>query len=236
MKMNNKNIFKVVLIVLLIGMIGTFTHCVPQIAKEIGNGGGSTSNNSSYTNNTPKDEGQIINEIQVTTGIKNHEQILHTMGEVTGIDPYNTPNNSVINIYRQVELSLPTDNDIKIFSSTQQVAVTKLAAEFCQVLVNDSTKRAIIWPGQSFSGSPATSLTNRTQFIDQTISAFWGPMLSAEEIETAHDDLNLLINMLNTQQPPEPAPSTVTYPAPSTINTIRGVCTAVLSSAYITLI
>lgn len=232
MKMSNKNIFKVVLIVLLIGMIGTFTHCV-QVANEVGNGGGSSSSNSSYTNSPPKSEGQIINEIQVTTGIKNHEQILHTMGTVTGIDPFS--NNGIMNIYRQVELSLPTDNDIKIFSSTQQVAVTKLAAEFCQVLVDDGAKRALIWPGQNFNGTPEQSLTNPTQLINQTISAFWGPMLTAEELDMAHADLRGLIKMLNTQQPPPPPPARA-YPAPSTINTIRGVCTAVLSSAYVTLI
>lgn len=233
MKMSNKNIFKVVLIVLLIAMIGTFTHCGPQLAKEIGNGGGSS--NSSYSgNNTPKDEGQIINEIQVTTGIKNHEQILHTMGAVTGIDPYS--NNGIMNIYRQVELSLPTDNDIKIFSSTQQVAVTKLAAEFCQVLVNDGTRRALIWPGQNFGGTPAASLMDRTTFINQTIAAFWGPMLTSDELEVAHEDLNELIDMLNTQQQSDPGPPIINYPAPSTINTIRGVCTAALSSAYITLL
>lgn len=233
MKMNNKNIFKVVIIVMLVGMIGTFTHCVPQIAKEIGNGGGSSSN-STLNNPPPKSEGQIINEIQVTTGIKNHEQILHTMGAVTRIDPFS--NSDIMKIYRQVELSLPTDNDIKVFSSTQQVAVTKLAAEFCQVLVNDTVKRADIWPMQNFGGSPAVSLTNRTLFIDQTIAAFWGPMLTAEELETAHEDLNALITMLNTQQPSLPGPPVINYPAPTTINTIRGVCTAVLSSAYITLI
>lgn len=226
MKMNNKNIFKIVLIVMLIGMIGAFTHCVPQVAKEIGNGGGFSSNYSGPSSNTPKDEGQIINEIQVTTGIKNHEQILHTMGAVTGIDPYS--NNGIMNIYRQVELSLPTDNDIKIFSSTQQVAVTKLAAEFCQVLVNDGTRRALIWPGQNFGGTPAASLANRTVFIDQTISAFWGPMLTNEELEIAHDDLNALIDALNTAQ--------AGLPAPTTLNTIRGICTAALSSAYITLL
>lgn len=225
MKMSNKNIFKVVLIVLLIGMIGTFTHCV-QVAKEIGNGGGSSHSNSSYTNSPPKSEGQIINEIQVTTGMKNHEQILHTMGEVTGIDPYS--NNGIMNIYRQVELSLPTDNDIKVFGSTQQVAVTKLAAEFCQVLVNDTAKRAVIWPGQNFGGTPATALTNRTQLIDQTIAAFWGPMLTAQELDVAHEDLNDLIDALIVPQ--------TGLATPSTINTIRGVCTAALSSAYITLI
>jgi hypothetical protein len=223
MKMNNKNIFKVVLIVMLIAMIGAFTHCVPQIAKEIGNGGGSSSN-STYTNNTPKDEGQIINEIQVTTGIKNHEQILHTMGAVTGIDPFS--NNGIMSVYRQVELSLPTDNDIKIFSSTQQVAVTKLAAEFCFVLSNDAAKRATVWPGQDFNTGPATALVNRTQFIDQTISAFWGPMLTNEELNIAHEDLDGLMTMLI---------GTGTN-ATATQNTIRGVCTAALSSAYITLI
>lgn len=219
MKMNNKNIFKVVLIVLLVGMIGTFTHCVPQLAKEIGNGGGSSSSHSTYTNTPPKDEGQIINEIQVTTGVKNHEQILHTMGAVTGIDPFS--NTGIISVYRQVELSLPTDNDIKVFSSTQQVAVTKLAAEFCSVLTADTTKRAVIWPGFSFNGAPATVFANNDTFINQTISAFWGPVVTAEEIDAAHDDLNALIAMLSST---------------GTTNTVRGVCTAVLSSAYITLI
>jgi hypothetical protein len=102
-------------------MIVTFTHCV-KVAKEVGDGGGIYSTFS--TPAAPKDEGQIINELQVEAGVKSHEQILLTMGAVTGIDPYS--NSGIKLIYRQVELSLPTDNDIKIFSSTQQVAITKL--------------------------------------------------------------------------------------------------------------
>lgn len=228
MKMNNKNIFKVVLIVLLIAMIGTFTHCVPQVAKEIGNGGGSSSSSTfnGPTNPPPKDEGQIINQTQVTTGVKNHEQILMTMGTVTGIDPFS--NNGIMNVYRQVELSLPTDNDIKVFSSTQQVAVTKLAAEFCAVLVADGTKRGMIWPGLNFNNSIATAFADPTLFIDQTTDAFWGPVVPQEEIDMAHQDLRALISALNTPQSG--------LAAPTTSNTVRGVCTAVLSSAYVTLI
>lgn len=220
MKMNNKNIFKVAVILLLIGMIGTFTHCGVQMAKEVGDGGGSSSY-SSNGSNTPKNEGQIINETQVTTGMKNHEQILQTMGAVTGIDPFTV--NSIMTAYRGVEMSLPTDNDIKVFSSTQQVAITKLAAAFCETLSNDTTRRANLWTGVNFGQAPAQGLANRTLFINQTLTAFWGPldMHSTDEIEAAHDDLDDLITMLSPT---------------GTRNTVKGVCTAVLSSAYVTLI
>lgn len=228
MKMSNKNIFKVVLIVLLIGMIGTFTHCV-QVAKEIGDGGGSSSS-SSFTNNTPppKSEGQIINETQVTTGVKNHEQILMTMGTVTGIDPFG--NNSIMNIYRQVETSLPTDNDIKIYSATQQVAVTKLAAEFCNALTTTTyaTQRATVWPGLNLATVSGTMFNaqNEAAFIQNTINSFWGGVLSSDELIMAKNELSLLIDdLINNENS-----------ATATQRTVRGVCTAALSSAYVTLL
>lgn len=223
MKTNSKIIIKLTVIAILITMIVTFTHCGVQMGNEIGNGGGTVSSTIS-TPAGPKDEGQIINEIQVTTGIKNHEQILHTMGAVTGIDPYS--NTSIMNVYNQVSSSLPTDNDIKIFSSTQQVAVTKLAAEFCFALTSDTAKRAVIWPGFNFGAAPATAFNNQALFIDQTIDAFWGPLVSDEEAQGAHQDLMALITMLNGTQTSSTA----------TMNTVRGVCTSVLSSAYVTIL
>lgn len=223
MKMNNKLTVKLTAIVLLSGLIFTFTHCVPQTAKEVGNGAELTSN-TIQTPAGPKDEGQIINEIQVTTGVKNHEQILHTMGAVTGIDPYS--NAGILAVYRQVEMSLPTDNDIKIYTATQQVAVTKLAAEFCSVLIGNATLRAQVWPGFNFGAVANTAFTNRTLFIDQTINAFWGPLLTQEEIDGAHEDLSALMTMLIDNQN-----TTI-----ATTRTVNGVCTSVLSSAYVILL
>lgn len=224
MKMNSKLAVKLTAIALLSGLIFTFTHCVPQTAKEVGDGGSSYTSSTISTPAGPKDEGQIINEIQVTTGVKNHEQILHTMAAVTGIDPFS--NTGIMGVYRQVESSLPTDNDIKVYTSTQQVAVTKLAAEFCFVLSNDTTRRAVIWPGFNFGAVANTAFANRAQFIDQTIDAFWGPLLSQEEVDGAHEDLDALMTMLINGENTNGA----------TQRTVRGICTSVLSSAYVILL
>lgn len=227
MKMNHKLIVKLVAIALLSGMIFTFTHCVPQTAREIGDGGGYSKSTVS-TPPAPKTEGQIINEIQVTTGIKNHEQILHTMGTVTGIDPFSVT--SIVSVYRQVETSLPTDNDIKIFTSTQQVAVTKLAAEFCFQLSQTgfNSQRGPIWPGFDILAVSNTAFDQQRSeiFIEQTIEAFWGGIITDEERQIAHQEFENLIDVTINGENSRAA----------TQRTFRAVCTAALSSAYITLL
>jgi hypothetical protein len=229
MKMNNKIAIKLVVIALLLVLISTFTHCV-GVGKEVGDGGGSVK----QTFETPagdQDEGQILNELQVTTGVKNFEQILHTMGAVTGIDPYSANAASIMTVYRQVESSLPTDNDIKVFTSTQQVAVTKLAAEFCFLLTqnNFATQRAVVWPDLNLGAQVQNSFNeaNTVNFIDDTIQAFWGGVLTQSEYDMAVNEFRELIIDL------KGADTTSTA---ATGRVARGVCTAALSSAYITLL
>lgn len=229
MKTNNhKLIVKVVASLLLVAMITTFTHCVPQNSVS-GSGGGDYHSGSTIPSaQGPKTEGQIINEIQVTTGVKNHEQILHTMMAVTGIDAYT--NSTILNVYKQVESSLPTDNDIKVFTSTQQVAVTKLAAEFCFFLTqaNYSTQLATVWPGLNLTlvSDTAFNTVNENTFINNTINSFWGGVLNEEEYNMAHQELRLLIDdIINNENSSN-----------ATRRAVRGACTAALSSAYITLL
>ncbi|MFP5385645.1 MAG: hypothetical protein ACLGHN_06165 [Bacteriovoracia bacterium] len=228
MKMNHKIVVKLVAIFLLTSMIITFTHCVPKTAKEVGDGGGGYTKSTISTPATPKSEGQVINEIQVTTGIKNHEQILHTMGAVTGIDPFAVT--AIMNVYNQISASLPTDNDIKVYTATQQVAVTKLAAEFCFQLSQSgfASQRNIIWPGFNIGAvsNTAFSFENRTLFIDQTIDGLWGGMVSNEERNMVHEELGNLIEVTI-----DGGNSTTL-----TARTFRAVCTAALSSAYVTLL
>ncbi len=164
----------------------------------------------------------------MTTGVKNHEQILHSMGAVTRIDPYS--NNSIMNVYRQIESSLPTDNDIKVYTATQQVAVTKLAAEFCVALVSDATRRNAVWPvlATTFNQVSGTAFNaaNERAFIDQTVNSFWGGVLTTEELNNAHTELGILINeIINNENT-----------AVATQRTVRGVCMAARSSAYVTLL
>lgn len=228
MKINNRQKMKLVVIFLLVVIMVAFTHCMPSNTIQVGNSGDEY-DASHYTNPTPNnepDEGQVLYQTQVTTGVKNHEQILHTMGEVTGIDPYS--NTSIMNVYRQIEMSLPTDNDIKVYTTTQQVAVTKLAAEFCSALTSNSTLRQQTWPTLNYGTNPNTAFGSgkSTEFIDDTIDNFWGGMVTDEERQAAHNELEQLIDDLVGSDTNTTA----------TQRTVRGVCTAALSSAHITLL
>lgn len=104
-------------------------------------------------------------------GVKNYEQINMTMAELTGVSPADT---NVARVYAEVEMQLPNDNSIKSFSSAHQVAITKLAAEYCNALVDNGTLRTAVWPSFNFSGTPTNVLNTagKGTIIDRTILHF----------------------------------------------------------------
>lgn len=104
-------------------------------------------------------------------GVKNYEQINMTMAELTGVSPADT---NVARVYAEVEMQLPTDNSIRSFSSAQQIAITKLAAEYCNSLVDNTTLRTAVWPNFNFGGRPSDVLNTagKGAIIDRTILHF----------------------------------------------------------------
>lgn len=217
---------KLISLALMALIIGVFTQCVATNTEQVGGSGGSHKT-TFVTPKETKDEAQVINEAQVSTGIKSYEQILHTMAALTGVDVLN---GSVQTVYKQVETTLPTDNDIKVFLPPHQLAITKLAAEFCHVLVDNGTLRAQIWPDFNFNATPnnAFNSANRDMLIEQSIEAFWGGVVSDEERSLATDELQQLMDDLLLEERTDQ--SSVTR------NVVKGVCTAVLSSAHVTLL
>ena len=222
---NHKLKMKYISIGALAVSITVFTQCVPTTSKQIG--GSSSNNDSASSSNTPKDEGQIINETQVQTGIKNFEQLNFTMSELTGV-PVST--GAVNTVYRSVETTLPTDNDVKTFLPPHQLAITKLAAEYCHILVDTANLRDQIWTGYNFNALPAAALStqNRDFIIDKSIERFWGDIVSDEERALAQEELHQLIDDLLA------AENTTT--SVTTRNIIKAVCTSALSSAHVTLL
>lgn len=223
---NPKLKMKLISLASLAVLITVFTQCVPTNSQQFGNS--SSSNYSAPpTPPPPKDEGQVINQTQVQTGIKSYEQILHTMSALTGVDAFN---GTIQTVYRQVETTLPTDNDVKTFLPPHQLAITKLAAEFCHVLVENATLRDQIWTGLNFGALPATGLSmqNRDFIIDKSIERFWGDVVSTEERALAEDELHQLIEDLLVSEN--------TGTSATTRNIIKAVCTSALSSAHVTLL
>lgn len=161
----------------------------------------------------------------VEVGVKNFEQINMTMSQLTGIPTNNT---NVQSVYNDIVVQLPTDNNLKSFLPSMQVAITKLATEYCDRLIEIGTMKATIWPQINFSQTPNQTLTsaNKNQMITQTVEYFFGPISTSEQ-DAAKVELLSLYDSLITGE-------SLTTNA-TTKKVVKGVCTAALSSAYVNL-
>lgn len=178
------------------------------------------------TPSEPAPPPEVIQAQQIDVGVKNFEQINATMSVLTGV---NSTSNAVRNTYEDIEVQLPTDNAVKSFLAANQVAITKLAAEYCDQLVNNSTLRSRVWPGFDFSRGPASVLSNNSQkfgVVNQTLDTFWGMNVGGSR-NTSQAEMLSLIDALLAGEDPNNRNTTATA--------MKGICTAALASAQVTL-
>tara|TARA_R110002072_G_scaffold276051_1_gene437643 strand:- start:412639 stop:413355 length:717 start_codon:yes stop_codon:yes gene_type:complete len=238
MNLRGKQVQVIVLLsVLLVG----FNHCMIdfQPSKTKSNNTTSstsaptTNNNSTYVPDTgasPSGETTEEEEIvaqQVDVGVKNFDQINNSFSALTGVS---VSQNNVRNLFEDVATQLPTENDVKSFLGSNQVAVAKLASEYCNRLVNDGNLRSQIWPNLDFGRSPSSEFnnTNIDLVINQTIDHFWGPNVQQFDRQSDYLEMRDLFNDLLVG---ENMGSSAT-----TRNTMMGICTAALASAHVTLL
>lgn len=162
----------------------------------------------------------------IEVGVKNFEQINNTMSTLTGVPTTDATINSV---YNDIAIQLPTDNNVKNFLPSMQVAITKLATEYCDRTVETDAYRTKIWTTVNFNQGPSTTLTptNKTTMINDTVDRFFGP-LDAAQIDKTKTELLSLYDMLI-------AGESTTSNA-TTKKVVKGICVASLSSAYISLL
>ncbi len=187
------------------------------ISDDIVEGGGDTTE-------PPADE-VVAQEVYV--GVKSFEEIYMTMSVLTGV-PYNSGN--VDNVYADISAQLPSDNDIKSFIGVNQVSIIKLAAEYCNQLVDSGTFRSSIWPTTNFGESSNTALSGakKDKIIDDMIMSFWSiPSNQLFEYNMERAELSMLIDELKVG---------LTNNSTTTRNVIKGACSAVLSSAHVTML
>ncbi len=87
-------------------------------------------------------------------GNRNFERIWQNMSAVTGVDA-NTP--GVRDTYDELRQALPGNPDLRSFSSAQQVAISKLALEFCDAMVESVPLRDAFFGGGVDFAAPATT-------------------------------------------------------------------------------
>lgn len=173
--------------------------------------------------NTPVKDTEMAT---LEVGVKNFEQINVTMSQLTGVPVTEA---SVVTVYNDITTQLPSDNNVKNFLPSMQVAITKLATEYCDRLVETDAYRVQIWPSINFAQGPTQTLTsvNKVALINQTVDRFLGPV-DASLIDGAKSELLSLYDTLL-------AGETLTASA-TTKKVVKGICVASLSSAYVTLL
>lgn len=178
------------------------------------------------TDGSPSKEPDI-QKIFPKTGIRNFSQINATMSTLTGVP---TTNAQITAFYNAQATSLPTDNDVKGFIGSQQVAVFKLAVEYCDVLVKDTTLRTSIFGNFNFAAAPNVAFATdaKNALADSLVSKFWGKNLStlAPHAENVAMVVTLIDDLLNGRD------LTVATQTPAIAT---GTCAGVLSSAPVTL-
>jgi hypothetical protein len=173
--------------------------------------------------------GPDLARLVTSAGLRNYEQINATMATVTGV-PATTA--AVRDVFvNQLATSLPTDNDIKSFLGSQQVAVFKLAVSYCEALVANTTARAAVFGTFNFAGTPAASLNaaGKQAVADALVAKFWGKDL---ENLPAHADSTAQVVKLMDDLLVGKSQTTATV----TPVVVEGACTAVLSAAPVTML
>lgn len=162
-------------------------------------------------------------------GLKDFEEIYMSMSVVTGIDVGDE--SGIRNLFNDLNTQLPTDNSVKNFMTAHQIAIVKLAGEFCHRVFNSSAYYNSFFINFNVGQSPNQVLNNQSgklQMVNEFINRFWGQNVQPDDVETnARNEMTLLIDDLLVG---ENLSSSAT-----TRKIAKGVCTAMLASAPVTM-
>jgi len=110
-------------------------------------------------------------------GIRDFAEINATMAKATGVSP---TTRAIAATYDRVYQALPVQQRLGGFISSQQMAITQLAIQYCDVLVDDPALRAGFWPDFDFSASLAVAFADRGRAIDPLLDRMVGQGLAVQ--------------------------------------------------------
>jgi hypothetical protein len=164
----------------------------------------------------------------VQVGIRNYAAVNATMAALTGVPPTTA---AVQTAFNSLATAMPTDTNVQAFLGSNQVAVYKLAVEYCNALSNDTTQRAAVYGAFNFAAAPAAAFTPpaTSALADALIAKFWGTGLaSLPDHQTSVAGLTAFINDLVASK----GASAATTMTPAIVT---AACTVALASAPVTL-
>jgi len=171
--------------------------------------------------------GNAANNLPVQMGVRNFQAINMTMSTLTKVP---TTNAAVAAAYAEQNSALPTETDVKAFVGSSQVAVFKLAVEYCNALITDPSNSAAFFESINITDVPSNVFTaaGSKAISDILITKIWGSNLSTlPPLAQSSATLSALISDLLIGK-------TMTSKAVTT-GVLVGACTAVLAAAPVTL-
>ena len=150
-------------------------------------------------------------------GLHTFEDINATMSEITTVP---TTDSGVAATYATVMQQLPTSSNMEGFLSSHQIGVAQLAISYCNSLVNDTTRRAALFPGFDFNSTLASGAADGV--INPLVSRAMGTNLASQpSAQAVHDELDSLVGKL--------CPSGCT--GSRTADVVKAVCAAAVGNA-----
>lgn len=156
-------------------------------------------------------------------GLRTFEEINATMSALTGVS---RTQSGVAATYATIYQQLPASDAIEGFLSAHQMAITQLAIQYCDALVEDSSLRSSYFPGFNFSAPVSTAFdsSGRTLINSALYQKMVGTSLSSQPSSTdVSDELNDLMDRLTSCGGSCSADRTKTV--------VKAACAAVLGSA-----
>lgn len=130
-------------------------------------------------------------------GMRTFDEINNSMSQITGVS---TTENNVNATFTTIKQQLPTVESIEGFLSAHQVAVSQLAIEYCNALVESSPLRSAFFPGFDFNASASSAFDTtpeRDLLIDPLINKGLGVNLTSQpSTASVKTELNNLIDRL----------------------------------------
>ena len=126
-------------------------------------------------------------------GVRDFAEVNASLSAITGVP---TTNASVRATFEQIFQSLPTSPTIETFISSQQMAVTQLAIQYCSALVDDNSLRADFFPGFNFNADVNTAFADTSALIDPLIERGIGVVSTQPAPGAVTAELNALIGEL----------------------------------------
>jgi hypothetical protein len=175
----------------------------------------------------PATEAPADGEPAAQIGLRTFDEINQSYSELTTI-PVNQAD--VQATFNQVRQALPVTENVNGFLSSQQMGITQLAIEYCNVLVEDSAKATAFFGNFDFDADPSVALNSagRTQIIDALTTKIVGSGVATQpQASDVSTELDSLITRL-TQ-----CTSTSSCESNRTKTVVKSVCAATLGSAVV---